>query len=128
MTQGISSAQWKQLQAMTAISKQKQKLVEMKDYFTKKFSKSLAGLFESVLKHKSLHKEVKNGFSGVEIKQFSFTIIIDHGLKFSAKLLNAAEHDKGTCVRTLISSPSSSPTSFLAHSSSLSSPSQFLHS
>ena len=80
---------------MTAISKQKQKLVEMKDYFTKKFSKTLAGLFESVLKHKSLHKEVKNTFTGVEIKQFSFTIIIDHGLKFSAKLLNAAEHDKG---------------------------------
>ena len=100
----------------------------MKDYFTKKFSKSLAGLFESVLKHKSLHKEAKSGFTGVEIKQFSFTIIIDHGLKFSAKLLNAAEHDKGTCVRTLISSPSFSPTSFLAHSSSLSSPSQFLHS
>ena len=80
---------------MTAISKQKQKLVEMKDYFTKKFSKTLAGLFESVLKHKSLHKEVKNTFTGVEIKQFSFTIIIDHGLKFSAKLLNAAEHDNG---------------------------------
>ena len=101
LTQGISSAQWKQLQAMTAISKQKQKLVEMKDYFTKKFSKTLAGLFESVLKHKSLHKEVKHGFSGVEIKQFSFTIIIDHGLKFSAKLLNAAEHDKGNYMSSL---------------------------
>lgn len=98
MTQGISSAQWKQLQMMTAVSRQKQKLVEMKDYFTKKFSKTLASLFENVLKHKSLHKEVKNTFVGIEIKQFSFSVVVDQGLKFSARLLNAAEHEKGNDV------------------------------
>ena len=81
---------------MAAVTKQKQKLLEMKDYFTKKFSRTLASLFENVLKHKSLHKEVKSEFTGIEIKQFSFTVIIDHGLKFSARLLNASEHDKGT--------------------------------
>lgn len=80
---------------MTAVSRQKQKLVEMKDYFTKKFSKTLASLFENVLKHKSLHKEVKNTFVGIEIKQFSFTVVVDQGLKFSARLLNTAEHEKG---------------------------------
>lgn len=95
LTNGISSAQWKQLQAMAAVTKQKQKLLEMKDYFTKKFSRILASLFENVLKHKSLHKEVKSEFTGIEIKQFSFTVVIDHGLKFSARLLNASEHDKG---------------------------------
>jgi hypothetical protein len=75
---------------MTAVSRQKQKLVEMKDYFTKKFSKTLASLFENVLKHKSL-----NTFVGIEIKQFSFTVVVDQGLKFSARLLNTAEHEKG---------------------------------
>ena len=80
---------------MAAISKQKQKLIEMTDYFCKKISKTLSTLFENVLKHKCLHKENKLTFTGIDVKQYSFTVIIDHGLKFSARLLSSTERNKG---------------------------------
>ena len=68
----------------------------MTEYFCKKISKILSSLFDSIFKHKSLHKESKgNNFTGIEVKQFSFSYAIDHGLKFSAKLLSSTEHEKG---------------------------------
>ena len=92
---GITVSQWKQLQAMAAVSKQKQKLIEMTDYFCKNITKVLVTLFDNVLKHKCLHKESKTSFSGIDVKQFNFLVIIDHGLKFNARLLNATEQEKG---------------------------------
>ena len=80
---------------MAAVSKQKQKLIEMTDYFCKNITKVLVTLFDNVLKHKCLHKESKTSFSGIDVKQFNFLVIIDHGLKFNARLLNATEQEKG---------------------------------
>ena len=87
---------------MTAVSKQKQKLIEMTDYFCKNITKVLVTLFDNVLKHKCLHKESKTSFSGIDVKQFNFLVIIDHGLKFHARLLNATEQEKGKFSNSMI--------------------------
>lgn len=87
---------------MTAISKQKHKLTEMTDYFCQKMSQVLVTLFDNVLKHKCLHKESKSSFSGIDVKQFNFFVVIDHGLKFSARLLNATEQEKGSLMMMII--------------------------
>jgi hypothetical protein len=73
----------------------------MSHYFCGKFSKTFANIFDNVLNHKSLRKEDKNGgssgksFSGIEIKNFSFSFAVDHGLKFSTRQLHSTEHHKG---------------------------------
>ena len=93
---GISIRQWKQLQSLTAVSKQRQKLVELSKFFCNKFAPFLCGVFGAVLKHRSLHEQAakrvkKQRIHGVEIKHFSFEVAIDDGLKFSRMLTNATD-------------------------------------
>ena len=89
---------WAQVQSLTAVSKQRQKLVELSTFFCGKFVGPLSGLFTAVLQHRSLHDPphgVKRGQalrpSGVIIKRFSFEGTIDSGLKFGTHLTDPTD-------------------------------------
>jgi hypothetical protein len=51
---GLSSAQWKQIQGITAITDQKKKLVDISEIFANKLSEWAVMLFDWLLKHKAL--------------------------------------------------------------------------
>jgi hypothetical protein len=95
----ISPQQWAQVQSLTAVSKQRQKLVELSTFFCGKFVGPLSGLFNAVLQHTSLHDSlhgVKKGpssssRSGIVIKHFSFEAAIDGGFKFGTHLTDPTD-------------------------------------
>jgi uncharacterized FAD-dependent dehydrogenase len=83
------------LKQIKAVVIQNQKLTELADYFCKKISRTLMSIFDSVTKHKSLHKDDRNNFTGMEVKKMSFSFVVDHGLKFSSKQLHSTGHNAG---------------------------------
>lgn len=73
---GISTADWKQIQAIAAISKRKEQLMAIADLFCSKFGEVGLVLFDKLLKHKSLQEG--EGLSSASVRS-SVPILIPKG-------------------------------------------------
>lgn len=73
---------WKQIRVISAITEQKEKLFQLADTFVSKATQQLIPLFQSILKHKSVHDEINKYVTDVRLYKSS-SIIKDR--KFARK-------------------------------------------
>ena len=95
----ISNKQWQQLQSITLVLTQKDKLKQLLYTFDEKYASLLCSIFSMVLEHKSLQpksvttKKSRNkaNNTSISIKSFSYAEIINTGLKFNSQALKSIE-------------------------------------
>jgi len=97
----VSALQWKQIQNMTAISSQRAKLRALADKCISSFAGTALGLYDWLLKHKSLVD------SGLVIKHFNFSAILTATTTYHKRVGSSSspDYDWYVSIRSADSNP-----------------------
>lgn len=79
---GLSTIEWKQIQAISSIRSQREKLSDLSETFTLKFSSIALGIFDWLLKHKSLVDGDATGQAVILPRSFAIRSLLEE-LTFS---------------------------------------------
>ena len=102
---GLKASEWKQIQAISAISTQKAKLQEISEIFCNKFGDIATGLFDWLLKHRSLVEGDDHLPSAIPKSFTSKTLIDDIHFAKVSSTPNSSEANSSRSVRSSIYAP-----------------------
>jgi len=72
----LTPMHWRELQMMSAVTTQRNKLLDLSEVCCNALSDALTTIFDSILKHKALNEAVPARKQSITVKQFSFTNVI----------------------------------------------------